>query len=85
MPNYHVSTILNHIDTTAILPRYEGFCMVYSSSGIKIINTVKHPYPTDIKKREILYHRNLVGIKKKKMLLVQNWYGLVVDWLSRIH
>ena len=54
MPNYHVSTILNHIDTTAILPRYEGFCMVYSSNCIEITNTVKHPCPTGIKKREIL-------------------------------
>ena len=26
-----VNTILNHIDARAILPRYEGFCMVYRS------------------------------------------------------
>ena len=35
-----VNTILNHIDTRAILPRYEGSIMVYNPNGIENKNTV---------------------------------------------
>ena len=35
-----VNTILNHIDTRAIWPRYEGSCMVYTPIGKKISSNI---------------------------------------------
>ena len=45
-----VKTILNHIDTRAFSPRYEGSCMVYRPEGYHSTNTIQSPYATCIKK-----------------------------------
>ena len=49
-----VDTILNCIDTRAILPWYEGSCTVYTPEWYQIQNILKNPYPTGIKKCDIL-------------------------------
>ena len=46
-----VNTILNHIDTRAILPRCEGSCMVYRPEWYQNKNTVKYTHPTGSKKK----------------------------------
>jgi hypothetical protein len=52
-----VSIIPNHINTMAILPRYEYSCMIYiNSNGVEDKNVAKYPYHAGIKKCEI---RNL--------------------------
>ena len=47
-------TILNHINTKAILPKYDHSCMVHTPECIQNQNTVIYPYPNGIKKFEIL-------------------------------
>jgi hypothetical protein len=47
-------TILNHINTKAILPKYDESCMVYTPECIQNQNTFIYPYPTGIKKYIIL-------------------------------
>jgi hypothetical protein len=47
-------TSLNHINTEAILPKYDKSCMVYTPECIQNQNTVIYPYPNGIKKFEIL-------------------------------
>ena len=51
-----VNTILNHIDTMEILPRYEGSYMVYRPEIVSKTkkNTIKYPYRNGIKICEIL-------------------------------
>ena len=49
-----VKTILNHVGTRAILPNYEGSCMVYRPEWYENTNTVYNPFPTGIKKCKIL-------------------------------
>lgn len=60
-----VNTILNHIDTRVILLRYEGMWMLYriEPNGIQKMYILKHPFPTCIKKRNILIIRAQVVLK----------------------
>ena len=46
--NMLVGIILNHIDVSMILPRYEGSSMLYRPNGIGNKNTIKYPYSTNV-------------------------------------
>ena len=59
-----VNTTLNHIDTRAILPAFEGSCLVYKLNSIKIKIFSKYPYPTDIEKCDILILDTQVVLEK---------------------
>ena len=49
-----VYTISNHINTMAILPRYDYSCMIYiNSNGVEDKNIAKYPYHVGIKMCEI--------------------------------
>ena len=49
-----VTTILNHIDMRAIYLGVKGLARYIDLNGIENKNNVKYPYPTGIKKCEIL-------------------------------
>ena len=49
-----VNTILTHIDTRMLLPKYEGSCMAYRPKWYQNKNAITYPYPTGIKNYEIL-------------------------------
>jgi hypothetical protein len=49
-----MNTMLNHIDTRVILHRYEGSFMVYRPKWNQKQKYPQYPYPTDIRKYEIL-------------------------------
>ena len=49
-----VDTILNHIDTTVILPRYECSCIVYRPEWHWKQKQRQKPIPIPVKKYEIL-------------------------------
>ena len=48
--NFWVNTIVNHIDTMAFLPRYEGSCLVYKPKWGRKQNHAQIPILTGIKK-----------------------------------
>ena len=53
---FWVNTILNHIDTRAILPRYEGSCLVFRPKWGRKQKYSQIPILTGIKKGEILWY-----------------------------
>ena len=59
-----------------ILPRYESYCMIYRPKWYQKQNTIKYPYPTDIKKCAFLIIDSKIVLKK--MILVQHWYTTLV-------
>jgi hypothetical protein len=59
-----VNTILGHINTRTILPRYKGSCIVYRPKDIENKNIIIYPYPTGIKKCEILIVDTQIESKK---------------------
>ena len=44
-----INTILNHINTSTILPRHEGLCMVYIPRRYRKQNIIKYVYSIVIK------------------------------------
>ena len=61
-----VNTILNHIDTRAVLPRYAGSRMKYRARWYWKQKYVNYSYPTGLKKCEILIIDTLNGIKNRQ-------------------
>jgi len=49
-----INTILNHINTKQLLPRYEGSCVVFTPKWYRSTNTIKYPYANGIKTFDIL-------------------------------
>ena len=62
--NIWVSTILNHINTGMVLPRYEGSCIYIDLNVTESKITAKYRYPTCIEKCEILFVKTRVVFKK---------------------
>jgi hypothetical protein len=48
-----IKTILNHFNTSIILPRYEGICTVYIAKWYQTQNIMKYVYFSVIKKCDI--------------------------------
>ena len=68
-----VDTILYHIDTRMISPRYEGSCMVHWPKWYQKQKHSHAPNHIDIKKMQDPHYRYPNGIKKRQHWLVQHW------------
>ena len=63
-----VNTILNHIDTTAILPKYQGSYIMYTPERYRNKNAIEYPYCT-------------VSKNVKYSLWIPKWYYKKI-WIS---
>ena len=68
--NVWVNTILKHIDTRTIFPRYGSSCMVYKSEWNKLRNYHPIPIPTSLKKWEILIRDIWMVFEEKR---IRDW------------